>query len=294
MSIKNPRTGIFFVGIVSDCLRVCNCIIILYIMRCLRYLLFLSVVMRVPVAYAYPDGLQIGVGASALSGMNVYVGYKYQAPESWMGKFGARFDFADSAALKSAIDSAIDHIMSDGVDVGNGVKIDDGKLEASHYALLIDFYPFDSWWRLTGGIMWGNLELNAAIKGEIAEVPSERFYFYINGDHYYYNGNRFRGNTAIDWSFYGPYLGAGVDVDLFCGFKFFVDIGAVVTNRPARLSLDIPYEQLYIYNTDPATWSPVTIPKLDTDVDAAERDANHKLSDLRIYPVVKLGVSYQF
>lgn len=263
-------------------------------MRYLRYLMFLPVAMISPVVYAFPDGLQVGLGASVLSGMNVFMGYKYMDAESWLGKFGARFDFADTAALKSAIDSAIDHMMSDGVDVGDGVKIDDGKLDASHYALLVDFYPFDSGWRLTGGIMWGNLELDAAIKGEIAEIPSERFYFYINGDHYYYNGNRFRGNAAIDWNFYGPYLGTGFDIGLICGFRFFVDIGAVVTNRPAYLSLDIPHEQLYIYDTDTATWSPVTVPKLDSDVAAAERDANHKLSDLRVYPIVKLGVSYRF
>ena len=284
----------FLFGIVSDCLYVCKYRIILHIMRYLRYLMFLPVAMISPVVYAFPDGLQVGLGASVLSGMNVFMGYKYMDAESWLGKFGARFDFADTAALKSAIDSAIDHMMSDGVDVGDGVKIDDGKLDASHYALLVDFYPFDSGWRLTGGIMWGNLELDSAIKGEIAEIPSERFYFYINGDHYYYNGNRFRGNTAIDWNFYGPYLGTGFDIGLICGFRFFVDIGAVVTNRPAYLSLDIPHEQLYIYDTDTATWSPVTVPKLDSDVAAAERDANHKLSDLRVYPIVKLGVSYLF
>ena len=256
--------------------------------------MFLSVVMTARVACAFPDGLQIGLGVSALGGMNVFAGYKYLDTESWFGKFGARFDFAETAALKSAIDSAIDHIMSGGIDVGDGVKIDDGKLDASHYALLVDFYPFDSGWRLTGGVMWGNLELDAAIKGEIAEIPSERFYFYLHGDHYYDNGNRFRGNTTIDWNFYGPYLGTGFDIGLFCGFRFFIDIGAVVTNRPAHLSLDIPYEQLYIYDTDTETWSPVTIPKLDADVGAAERDANHKLSGLRIYPIVKLGALYRF
>lgn len=263
-------------------------------MKCLKYPLFFLCVIMARSAHAFPDGIQIGVGVSALGGMNLLMGYKYINDDSLLGKFGVRFDLADTGPLKSAIDSAIDHIMSDGIDVGNGVKIDDGKLDSSHYALLVDFYPFESGWRLTGGIMWGNLELNAAIKGDIAEIPSERFYFYINGDHYYYNGNRFRGNAAIDWNFYGPYLGTGFDIGLICGFRFFMDIGAVVTNRPAHLSLDIPHEQLYIYDTDTATWSPVTVPKLDSDVATAERDANHKLSDLRVYPIVKLGVSYRF
>ena len=263
-------------------------------MKRARYLLiFLCLAVARPV-YAFPEGLQVGVGVSALSGMNFLAGYKYVNRTSWLGKFGARFDFADTSALKSAIDSAIGHIMNDGIDVGDGLKIDEGKLDASHYALLLDFYPFDSGWRISAGVMWGNLELDTKIKGEIAEIPSERFYFYINGDHYYYNGNKFNGATAIDWGFYGPYVGTGVDVGLFCGFRLFIDVGAVFTNRSARLSLDIPHEQLYIYNKETATWSPVTVPKLDSDVAAAESDANHKLSDIRVCPVVKMGFIYRF
>ena len=49
-----------------------------------------------------------------------------------------------------------------------------------------------------------------------------------------------------------------------------------------------------VYNTESGVWGPVTVPKLDADVAIAERDANHKLSDLRVYPVIKLGVVYRF
>lgn len=263
-------------------------------MKCVRCILCLLCVLCARPACAFPDGINIGVGVSMLGGINVLMGYRHLDSSSWWGRLGARFDFSDVAPLKSAIDSAIDLIMRDGIDVGDGVKIDEGKLDASHYAMLVDFYPFNSGWRLTGGLMWGNLELDASIKGEIGEIPSERFYFYINGDHYYYNGNRFQGSVAIDWDFYGPYFGTGFDIGLFCGVRLFLDAGIVLTNRPAHLDLDIPHEQLYIYNEETATWSPVTVPKLDSDVAAAERDANHKLSDFRIYPVLKLGFLYRF
>lgn len=278
----------------SDCLYAVVYLIIFNIMKCIGWALCWIVLLCARNAHAFPDGISIGVGASMLGGINVLAGYRYMDSSSWLGKFGARFDFSDTGPLKSAIDSAIDHIMSNGVDVGDGVKIDNGELDSSHYAMLVDFYPFNSGWRLTGGLMWGNLALDAAIKGEIAEIPSERFYFYINGDHYYYNGNSFRGDTSIDWKFYGPYLGTGFDIGLFCGVRLFMDIGAVVTNRPARLSLSIPHEQLYIYDMETATWSPVTVPKLDSDVASAQRDANRKLSDLRVYPVLKLGFLYRF
>ena len=263
-------------------------------MKSVKYLSVLFLLMGVRTAYAFPDGIQIGAGVSALSGMNILAGYKYVDNFSWLGKFGVRFDFADTSALKSAVDSAIDNVMSGGIGVGDGVKIDEGKLNASHYSVLADFYPFDSGWRISAGYMWGKLELDSKIKGEIAEIPSERFYFYINGDHYYYNGNQFNGSVAIDWDFYGPYLGTGFDIGLFCGFRLFMDLGMVLTNRPARLDLDVPHEQLYIYDKEIQTWSPVNIPQLDADVAAAESDANHKLSDIRVYPMVKIGCVYRF
>lgn len=263
-------------------------------MKCIRYILCLLIVLCARPVCAFPDGVNVGVGASMLGGVNVLVGYRHIDASSWWGKFGARFDFADSAPLKSALDSAIDHIMRDGIDVGDGVKIDNGKLDSSHYAFLIDFYPVDSPWRITSGLMWGKLELDASIKGEIAEIPSERFYFYINGDHYYYNGNHFRGSAGIDWDFYGPYFGTGFDVGLFCGVRLFMDVGVVLTNRPSYLNLDIPHEQLYIYDIETASWAPVTVPKLDADVAAAEHDANRKLADFRLYPVIKIGFLYRF
>ena len=73
-----------------------------------------------------------------------------------------------------------------------------------------------------------------------------------------------------------------------------MDFGVVFTNRPARMAMDIPHEQLYVYDIDAGTWSPVVVPKLDTDVAAATADANKKLADIRVLPVVKLGFSYVF
>lgn len=262
-----------------------------------RLIVFLTLFITAPVVAAtnFPHGLQLGLGVSATGGLNIAFGY-YNSQNSGYAasRFGVRADFADVAPLKSAIDSAIDSYMRDGRDIGDGVKIDEGKLDAWHGSLLLDFYPFAGSWRITGGYTWGAAHLDASIFGEIESAPSQRFYFYLAGDHYYYNGNSFNGSAAIDWNYYGPYLGTGVDINLFCGFSLFVDMGVVFTNRPAKLSLDIPQEQLYIYNTQMATWSPVTIAALDADIARAEGDANRKLSDLRVYPMIKLGFAYRF
>lgn len=262
-----------------------------------RLIIFLTLFITAPVVAAtnFPHGLQLGLGVSATGGLNIAFGYYNSQNSGYIpSHFGVRADFADVAPLKSAIDSAIDSYMRDGREVGDGVKIDNGKLDAWHGSLLLDFYPFAGSWRITGGYTWGAAHLDASIFGEIESAPSQRFYFYLAGDHYYYNGNSFNGSAAIDWNYYGPYLGTGVDINLFCGFSLFVDMGVVFTNRPAKLSLDIPQEQLYIYNTQMATWSPVTIAALDADIARAERDANRKLSDLRVYPMIKLGFAYRF
>ncbi len=243
----------------------------------------------------FPGGLNVGVGVSATTGMGLTVGYYNPGHESyWARRLGARIDFAATDPLKSAIDSAIDSYMRDGRDVGDGVKIDHGSLDAWHGSLLLDYYPFAGAWRVSAGYAWGGATLDAAIFGEIERAPSQRFYFYLAGDHYYYNGNSFDGAARIDWNYHGPYFGTGFDFNIGCRFGLFLDFGVVLTNRPAALALNIPQEQLYVYNMLTATWLPVSIPQLDADIARATRDANDKLSDLRVYPMVKLGFSYHF
>lgn len=241
------------------------------------------------------DGLQVGVGVSALTGLNVSAGFYNKNLESYLGRhFGTRIDFASLDALKSAVDSAIDSYMRDGKDVGDGVKIDNGGLDSWHASILLDYYPFSGNWRLSAGYAWGKAKLDADIFGETERAPNQRFYFYLAGDHYYYNGNDFGGTATVDWNFHGPYLGTGVDIDIFCGFSLFIDAGVVFTNRAAKLHLDIPHEQLYMYNKETGVWNPITIPALDNDVARATREGNDKLSDLKFFPMLKLGFAYRF
>lgn len=272
----------------------CVFIIITYMLRIVKIGLYIFFVCVITGANAFSGSVQTGVGMSVLGGLNILAGYKFAGRGDWLDKFGVRLDFADTAPIKSALDSAIDHIMRDGIDVGDGVRIDEGKLDSTHYAALIDFYPFNNAWRLTGGYMFADIHMDTAIMGEIAEIPSYRFYFYINGDYYYYNGNSFQGSTSIDWDYNGMYLGTGFDVNLGCRFYLYLDAGVVYTNRPARLSMVIPHEQLYIYDVEKAVWTPVAVPKLDSDVAAATDDANRKLSHIRLAPVIKLGFLYRF
>ena len=260
---------------------------------CGFFLMFPFVVMA---EASLPYGIQMGVGVSGTGGLNVFAGYYNNSLlPVWLRYLGIRIDFANSDPIKSVIDSAIEHYMRDGIDVGNGVKIDDGKLDAWHSSVLIDFYPFvGGVWRITGGYSLGNTNLTTAIYGSVEDAPSERFYFNLGGEHYYYNGNDFDGITDITWKYNGPYIGTGFDFDLFCGFSLFADIGVVFTNRAAKMSIDIPHEQLYVYDIATASWSPVTIPRRDADIAQATHDANKKLANLKLYPMIKLGFAYHF
>ncbi len=262
--------------------------------RVICYLLFLITFPAcVNASSAY--GVQFGLGVSATSGLNVILGFHNPEHESfWLRHFGVRLDVATSDPLNSAINSVIDYYMKDGTDVGDGVKIDNGKLDAWHTMALIDYYPFGAWWRISGGYAIGSALLSSDVFGTIEQAPSNRFYFYLAGDHYYYNGNNFGGSAQIDWDYHGPYIGTGVDLGLFCGFSLFLDLGVVYASRAANLTLDIPQEQLYVYNSTTQTWVPVTIPQLDADVARAEREADDKLSKWRLFPMVKVGFAYRF
>ena len=260
-------------------------------------LIFLGIVLCVPInTFAGAlDGTSVALGVSATSGLNLSVGYHHATSDNyWISHFGLRADIASTDPLKSALDSAIDSYMRDGVDVGDGIKIDNGQLDAWHASMILDFYPFSGAWRISGGYAWGGATLASDIFGTIDAAPSQRFYFYLAGDHFYYNGNQFDGSATIDWNYHGPYLGTGVDIDIFCGFSVFADVGIVFTSRPAKIALDIPHEQLYMYNKETQSWAPVTIPALDNDVTQATHDGNKKLSDFKFYPMVKLGFAYRF
>lgn len=280
---------VFFFGIYARCLASVYYVFLLH-----EKIIYVCLCFLCSNVFAL-DGVRVGAGVSVFTGLNVVAGFYDKNLDSYFGRhFGVRADFASIDALKSAVDSAIDSIMRDGKDVGDGVKIDNGQLDSWHASVLLDFYPFSGAWRLSAGYAWGNARLVSDLFGEIEQVPTQRFYFYLAGDHYYYNGNNFNGTATIDWNFYGPYLGTGFDIDLFCGFSLILDAGVVFTNRAAKLHLNIPHEQLYMYNKETGDWNPITIPALDNDVARATREGNDKLSDLKLFPMVKLGFVYRF
>ena len=238
------------------------------------------------------------MGLSATSGLNGFVGYANKDFDSfWAKHFGVRFDFASTKPVKSLINNGIDSIMGDdGIDVGDNLTITDGRIEAQHYAALVDFYPFgDTWmlggWRITGGYAFGDMNMMANIAGAF-DGPTGYYEFELGDTKYAYTGNTVHGNAKMDWEYRGPYVGTGFDIGLFAGFKIYVDAGVVFTNRAAELSLDVPTDNLKQWNG--SDWAAVNLPELDQVIDETLADAQSELDDFKFYPMVKMGFMYRF
>lgn len=90
----------------------------------------------------FPHGVQIGMGVSATSGLNGFIGYANKDFDSfWAKRFGVRLDFASTRPIKSAINSGVDSFMGDdGIDIGDNLTIKDGEIKSYHAAALLDFY----------------------------------------------------------------------------------------------------------------------------------------------------------
>lgn len=250
----------------------------------------------------FPHGLELGVGISATSGLNGFIGYANKNFDSfWLKRLGFRADFGTTAPLKSMINSGIDAVMGDeGIDIGEGISIKDASIESKHFAALIDFYPFGNTWflggiRVTGGYYFGNLELSANLAGKVDGLPDSEFAFSLNGTDYKYVGNEVHGTANADWNYRGPYLGAGFDLGIIAGFKIYMDAGVVFTSKTAQLGLDLPTDNLQKWNG--MSWEEVDLSGV-AEFEQAKRDAladaQSELDKLNFYPMVKIGFMYRF
>ncbi len=251
----------------------------------------------------FPTGLQFGVGASATSGLNGFVGYANKNFDNfWAKRFGVRFDFASTSPIKSAVNSAVSDITGDGIDIGDNISVKNGALSARHFGALVDFYPFgNTWfaggWRLSTGYMTGKTNLTADITGNAQGLPDAAFEFDLDGISYRYNGNEVTGHANINWKYSGPYLGTGFDLGLFWGIKIYMDAGVVFTSKTAAAGLDVPLnDQLEYWNG--TTWQNVEasgkIAEFENAKAAALSEAQDELDKIKYYPIVKLGFMYRF
>ena len=247
-----------------------------------------------------PSGLELGLGLSATTGLNGFVGYANKNHESfWWKRLGVRFDFASTAPIKKAVNNALGNAIQD-IELGdNGIRIDGGSLESKHFAALVDIYPFgNTWflggWRLTGGYMFGSFNLQTNLTGEIDGLPAGKYAFVLDGQKYYYEGNSVHGTADLKWKLNGPYAGTGFDIGLFRGFKIYLDAGVVFTSKAAEIGLNVPFTNLHKENGDPVQGNAALENVVNTAKANAIREAQDELNKYKFFPMVKLGFMYRF
>ncbi len=255
----------------------------------------------------FPHGTQIGLGVSVTSGLNMFVGYNNKNFDSfWAKRFGVRLDFATTSPVKSMINRGVDNYMGDdGIEINDEISIIDGTIKAKHMGALVDFYPFGNTWfagglRITGGYVFGKLDIDADLKGTVDGLPSGTIEFEFDGTKYRYSGNEVYGTATANWKFHGPYVGTGFDIGLFRGLKIYMDAGVVFTNEAAELDLKVDVNNLQ-YN-DGGTWKNFTgdpnydilVADFNARKDAELQDAQNELDKYKFYPLIKLGFMYRF
>ena len=255
----------------------------------------------------FPRGVQFGVGVSSTTGLNGFIGYNNKNFDSfWAKRFGVRLDFASTKPIKSLINKGIDSYMGDkGLEINDEISVVDGTIKANHIGALVDFYPFgDTWffggWRITGGYVFGDLDVDADLKGEVKGLPDGVVEFKFADTEYRYLGNSVYGTAKADCKFHGPYLGTGFDLGLLWGIKIYMDAGVVFTNKAAELDLDVNVDNLQY--KEGGTWKPFAgdenyntlVAEFNANKAEELKDAQDELDKYKFYPIVKLGLMYRF
>lgn len=152
----------------------------------------------------------------------------------------------------------------------------DFKLKLKTADALLDYYPFDGVFRVTGGVVYNGNKIDARAK------PS--------GGTYTVNGRAYPASAVgdlsgkIDFRKAAPYLGIGWGNAVKAqGWSVGVDLGVSFQGSPKT--------QLASNNcTAPA----LICGQLARDVAAENADLAEEVKDFKLYPVIRVGLSYRF
>ena len=156
-----------------------------------------------------------------------------------------------------------------------------GKFKLGGAEALLDWHPFESTFRVTGGLVFNRTKIDVDAKLNQTTVT-------INNTVY---------NTSDVGSLSGtakfkstvPYLGigwgnvAGKDA----GFHLIADIGVEFLGSP---DVKLHGGCTAAFQTS----NPTECAQLASDIQAEEKDLNNKVSDYKWWPVLDIGVAYRF
>lgn len=154
----------------------------------------------------------------------------------------------------------------------------DFKLKLNTFDALLDYFPGEGGFRLTGGVAYNNNKVVAVGKSSATGT-------------YTLNGNIYNAASAgqldgkIDFHKLAPYLGIGWGnpVRKDAGWGFSADAGVLFQGTPGT-SL----------TNSGCSASAATCSQLSSDVEAENAKLRDKANDLKLYPVLRVGASYRF
>lgn len=162
---------------------------------------------------------------------------------------------------------------------GNTDDVDyDFKLKLSTVDALLDYFPMDGAFRLSGGISYNGNKI------EVNGRPSAAGTYTLN-DHVYPAAAVGSLNGQVDFRNVAPYLGIGWGnaVAKDKGWGLSSDIGVLFQGSP-KTAL-----------TNQGCTAPTAVcGQIAADVAAENRALADETSDFKAYPVVRIGVSYKF
>jgi opacity protein-like surface antigen len=152
----------------------------------------------------------------------------------------------------------------------------DFKLKLKTVDALLDYHPFDGSFRVTGGVVYNGNKIDARAK------PS--------GGTYTINNVAYNAATVGDLSSKiafrkaAPYLGIGWGNPVKqAGWSFGTDLGIMFQGTPKT--------QLASEN---CTALPILCSRLASDVAAENVKLGEDVKDFKLYPVIRVGLSYRF
>jgi hypothetical protein len=144
--------------------------------------------------------------------------------------------------------------------------------------MLLDYYPVDHGFRLTGGLMFNGNRIDAA------GLPNASGSYVIN--HRRYSASEAgRLDGRIDFRNLAPYLGIGWGKAPRAekGWGVALDVGAMLQGRP-RVALA----------TSGCSLPQPMCAQLAEDVSVERASLSDKVDNFRVYPVIRAGVAYRF
>jgi len=190
------------------------------------------------------------------------------------GTLGAGVDISTPINEKLTVRFNINSFNYSRTEEIDGINYD-GDLKLLTAGALLDYFPFESTFRLSAGAYYNNNKFTGTAK------PLGPITININGRDYT-EADVGRLDTKITFNKFAPYLGFGWGSNANKkGFGFSFDIGAMYHGTP-KTDLNVVINNKNLEN------------QINEDVEAEKRSLEDEISKYKFYPVVMIGVNYTF